>query len=85
MFVYVIRSKKDGRFYVGITANVEKRVLEHNLGRTKSTKRYVPWELFFFETYLDRLKARVREKYLKTGYGKQWIKEKYIRSHSSAG
>lgn len=85
MFVYVIRSKKDGRFYVGMTENVEKRLCEHNAKKTKSTKGFIPWELFFTEIYPDRSSARVREKYLKSGYGKQWIKEKYKRSHSSAG
>jgi len=38
MYVYVIRSEKDGRFYVGMTGNVEKRVKEHNKGRTKAQK-----------------------------------------------
>lgn len=85
MFVYVIRSSVDGRFYVGMTIHVERRVAEHNSGRTKSTKGYIPWVLFFSEEHLNREEARKREKYLKTGYGKQWIKEKYKRSHSSAG
>ena len=85
MYVYVIRSEKDGRFYVGLTSNVEKRVSQHNAGRTRSTKAYRPWKLFFFEECLNRIEARKREKYLKSGYGKQWIKEKYKRSYSSAG
>ena len=77
MFVYVLRSEKDGRFYVGMTANVERRLAEHNAGRAKSTKGYCPWKLFFFESFENRIEARKREKYLKTGYGKQWIKSKY--------
>ena len=85
MFVYVLRSERDGRFYVGMTSSIDRRLKEHNLGRTKSTKAYMPWILFFFEEYANRVEARAREKYLKSGYGKQWIKEKYKRSHSSAG
>ena len=85
MFVYILRSMKDGRFYVGMTENLEKRLSQHNSGRTKSTKGYIPWKLFFSEEYSDRISAREREKYLKSGFGKQWIKEKYKRSHSSAG
>lgn len=85
MYVYVIRSEKDGRFYVGLTSNVKKRVSQHNAGRTRSTKAYRPWKLFFFEECLNRIEARKREKYLKSGYGKQWIKEKFKRSYSSAG
>jgi putative endonuclease len=77
IYIYVIRSQKDGRFYVGMTENVEKRLKEHNQGKTKSTKGYCPWKLFFFEEYMTRVDARKREIYLKSGYGKQWIKEKY--------
>lgn len=82
-FVYVIKSANHFRFYVGITENVERRLDEHNSGRTKSTKGWTPWNLFFFETFNTRRSARDREKYLKSGYGKQWIKEKWSRS--SAG
>lgn len=85
MYVYVIRSEKDGRFYVGLTSSVKKPVSQHNAGRTRSTKAYRPWKLFFFEECLNRIEARKREKYLKSGYGKQWIKEKFKRSYSSAG
>ena len=85
-FVYVIRSEIDGRYYVGISEDVERRVGEHNSGRTKSTKGYIPWKLVFQEEYEDRKTARKREKYLKSGYGKQWIKEKYKNWRgSSAG
>ena len=77
VYVYVIRSEKDGRFYVGMTGDVEKRVKEHNKGKTKRTKGYTPWKLFFFEEHENRLIARKREVYLKSGYGKSWIKDKY--------
>ncbi len=77
MYVYVLRSLKDDRFYVGMSQNVEKRLNEHNYGKTKSTKGYRPWEIVLIEEYLDRVTARKREKYLKSGYGKQWLKNKY--------
>ena len=83
MKVYVIRSEKDGRFYVGMTSNLERRILEHNSGKTKSTKGFIPWKLVFFETHPDRLAARKREKYLKSGVGKEFIKKYWSRS--SAG
>ncbi len=85
MYVYVLRSEKDGRFYVGMTADITRRLQEHNSGKTKSTKGYRPWKLFFMEVYPDRKTARVREKYLKTGYGKQWIKKKYAAVQSNNG
>jgi len=79
IYVYVIRSEKDGRFYVGMSENIDRRLKEHNSGKTRSTQFYKPWELFFFEEFENRLTARKREKYLKSGYGKTWIKEKYKR------
>lgn len=79
-FVYVIRSLKDGRFYVGITADVSRRLEEHNRGKTFSTKAYKPWLLVFTETYSNRLKAREREKFLKGGSGKEYIKIYWSRS-----
>lgn len=68
-----------------MSSNLEKRLHEHNAGRTKSTKGYCPWKLFFFECFDTSEEARKREKYLKSGYGKQWIKEKFKRSYNSVG
>lgn len=79
-FVYVIRSEKDGRFYVGPSENVEKRVEQHNKGMTFSTKGFRPWKLFFVESYNTKIEAREREKYLKSGIGKEMIKQKWSGS-----
>lgn len=78
MNVYVLKSEKDNRLYVGMSSDVQKRLLEHNSGRTKSTKGYRPWKLLHEEKYPDRVTARKREKYLKSGYRKQWLKIKYL-------
>jgi putative endonuclease len=66
-FVYVLRSKNHNRFYIGMTTDVKRRLDEHNKGKTKSTKGYLPWTLFFFEDYPTRSLARKREVALKTG------------------
>jgi putative endonuclease len=79
-FVYVLKSAEHYRFYVGMAQNVQRRLKEHNRGKTKSTKAWRPWQLFFFESFSSRHEARKREKYLKSGYGKQWIKHKWSRS-----
>ncbi len=80
-FVYVLVSKTRGlRFYVGMSESVDNRVKEHNSGKTKSTKGYRPWELFFFEECNSRIEAREREKYYKSGSGKESIKQKWFRS-----
>ncbi len=79
MTVYVIRSLKDERLYVGMSENAELRLEQHNKGMTTSTKSYKPWELVYVEKLEDRAEARKREKYLKGGSGKEFIK-KWLRS-----
>ena len=80
--VYVIKSEKDGRLYVGFTENLERRISEHNAGKTKSTKGYIPWILVYTEICMTREKARNREKFLKSGIGKIIIKE-YLKHLAS--
>jgi putative endonuclease len=82
-YVYVLKSVENWRFYVGMTENVQRRLQEHNSGKTKSTKGYKPWVLVFTEEFDSRELAREREKYLKSGIGKEKIKEYWSRS--SAG
>jgi putative endonuclease len=77
-FVYVMSSKIRKYIYVGLTENVEKRVGQHNSGKEKTTKPYTPFELIHQETFSTRLDARKREKQLKTGSGKEWIKKNLI-------
>jgi putative endonuclease len=73
-FVYAIKSETDGRIYVGFSENVQNRVKEHNSGKTKSTKGYRPWKLFFTEEGKTRIEARKLEKYYKGGSGKEKLK-----------
>ena len=73
-YVYALISKDKDRIYVGLTKNIEVRIKEHNSGRTKSTKGYRPWSLFYFEKKDTRLIARTREKELKSGVGKEFLK-----------
>lgn len=74
MYVYAIQSLKDGRIYVGMSSDLQKRIKEHNLGQTKSTKGYLPWTLLYNEILSNRIEARTREKFLKSGCGKEFLK-----------
>ena len=76
-FVYALRSKVDGRIYVGFSSNLERRLKEHNSGKTKSTKGYVPWELIYWEEANSRIEARKREIYFKNASGKRKLKKHY--------
>ena len=73
-FVYAIKSEIDGRIYVGMCSNVDTRIKEHNAGKTKSTKGFSPWRLIYKEEVLTRVDAREREKYLKSGVVKEFLK-----------
>ena len=74
-FVYVIKSVSHGNLYVGMTQNIENRLLEHNRGKSTYTKSFMPWKLIYFEGLNSRLEARAREKYLKTTTGKNFLRK----------
>ena len=78
VFVYVLVSQTDNRLYVGMSGDVNKRLNDHQNGRVRSTKPFRPWIVLHTEAFPDREAAREREKYLKSGYGKQWLKNKYL-------
>ncbi len=78
-FVYVLESEIDGRLYKGQTSDIEKRLTEHNSGKTKSTKGYKPWKLVYFERYETRDEALLREKYFKTGSGREFLKDLLLK------
>ncbi|MCK4917263.1 MAG: GIY-YIG nuclease family protein [Candidatus Omnitrophica bacterium] len=73
-YVYVLVSKKDDNIYIGITNNLNRRLREHNTGRTQSTKSRVPFEIVYYEEVKERENARNREKFLKSGCGRELIK-----------
>ena len=73
-YVYVLRSMADARFYVGLTGDLPARLALHNTGRITSTKKRLPWELVYWEGCLNKSDAARREKYLKTAWGKRYIK-----------
>jgi putative endonuclease len=73
-YTYVLKSKKDGKHYIGFTENLKKRLEEHNQGLVECTKSRIPFEIVYFEACLDKQKAIAREKYFKTGFGRSFLK-----------
>lgn len=74
-FVYVLKSLRDSSWYIGFTENLKTRLEEHNTGGNTSTKNKAPYELIYFEGYLNKLDALGREKFLKSGSGRRFIKK----------
>jgi putative endonuclease len=73
-FVYAIKSMNRKYIYVGLTKNIEERIDRHNKGYEKTTKPYRPFVLIYKEKCSNRLEARKREIYLKSGKGKEFLK-----------
>ena len=77
--VYVLYSEKYDRIYIGETSNLIERFKSHNrLGKKGYTMRFRPWTVILTEFFDTRSEARTREKSLKQGQGRQWIKEKIL-------
>jgi len=72
-YVYILQSLKDSNLYVGMTADLKRRVSEHKQGKVKSTKHRLPLRLICYETYIYKKEAEKREKYLKSSDGKKEI------------
>ena len=83
-FVYILRSLKDGRYYIGSTSNLEKRVERHNQGGNISTKNRRPLELVYFETYNTRVDALRRERVVKSYKGGEAF-EKLVQGQDTSG
>jgi len=78
-YIYVLQSQKDYNIYIGITNNLERRLKQHNAGKNLSTKYRSPFKLIYKEQHKNRIEARKREKFLKSGCGREWIKEEVLR------
>ena len=79
-YTYVLKSSQDVRFYTGYTKDLKNRLAEHNSCKVKSTSHRAPFKLVYYEMCLNKQDAIAREKYLKSGFGKKYIKNR-IRNY----
>lgn len=75
-YVYVLESLVDGNLYTGCTGDLKVRFTSHNKGKVESTKRRRPFKLIYYESCIDERDAFKREKYLKTTYGKRYLRSR---------
>ena len=74
--VYVLRSLKNGKRYVGLTGQtIERRLRQHHSRTNRWTRQNGPFELIYYEPLSDKKSALAREKYLKTGAGRKFLAE----------
>jgi len=85
-YVYVLRSQKNNRWYIGFTMDLRKRFKEHNEGKYNSwTKGRGPFELIYYEAYRNKTDAQSREKQLKSGQGRVYLKQRIKRFLTLSG
>jgi len=75
-YTYVLKSLKNGDFYIGWTDDLISRVKTHNKGEVISTKNKIPFKLIYYEACLSRKATIEREKALKTGFGRSYLKKR---------
>ena len=79
-FVYALTSLTRNYIYVGMSSDSERRISDHNDGYNKTTKPYRPFKTILIEEFSTRVLARQREKYLKSGVGKEYLKTLIVRN-----
>jgi len=75
-YTYVLKSENDGKFYIGWSDDLRQRIRKHNLGKVKATKNRKPLKFIYYEGCLSKKKAILREKQLKTGFGRAYLKRR---------
>jgi putative endonuclease len=73
-YLYVLRSESDSGFYIGFSTNLRARLRQHQDGESLATKSRGPWKLIYYEAYTEREDAEGREKFLKSGAGRRFLR-----------
>ncbi len=71
---YILLNFLGTKTYVGHTKDIENRLIEHNNGNSKYTKRYKPWKVIYSEAFITEKESIVKEKYFKSSAGRRWMK-----------
>jgi len=73
-YVYLLHSTKDNGSYIGYSTDLKRRLSEHARGASFATKARGPWKLIYYEAYTEREDAEGREKFLKSGAGRRFLR-----------
>ena len=87
-YVYILQSQEDNHLYTGMTNDLKRRLELHNRGKVYATKLRMPLELIYYEAHQSKNDAAAREQFLKSGWGKNWIKQtpkNYFQSKKLGG
>ncbi|TSC57516.1 MAG: putative endonuclease [Candidatus Peregrinibacteria bacterium Greene0416_62] len=76
--VYLIEGQPKGTWYIGYTTDLKRRITEHNQHKNVSTSKELSWKLIYCETYVNKMDALGREKFLKSGSGRRFLKKQLL-------
>jgi putative endonuclease len=79
-YVYVLQSESDDGLYIGFSTDLRRRIKKHQAGKSFATSYRGPWRLIYYEAYLEEADGLGREKYLKSGGGRRFLKSQ-LRNH----
>ena len=86
-YVYILQSQIDNRLYIGKTKNLRNRLNENDFGKSAYTKKYMPWDIIYYEAHTNEKDTARRETYLKTtqGYGAiiNMLREHFTEQHNN--
>lgn len=74
-YIYILFSLKDRGWYIGYTTDLKKRLALHSSGKVTATKNRLPVLLIHYEYFINRIDAKAREEFLKSGYGRKQLSE----------
>lgn len=74
-YTYILKSKKNGKYYIGYTSNLEERLKLHNSNKNLATKNLGPWDLFYFEEFKNEVEAIKKEKQIKSWKSRKMIEK----------
>ncbi len=74
-YVYVLQSESDDGLYIGYSGDLRRRLVEHQTGQAFATAHRGPWQLIYYEAYIEELDARGREEFLKSGLGRSYLRK----------
>ncbi len=78
-YIYILKSKNNNSYYIGSCSDLEKRLEMHNNGCVMSTKRYLPWEIIYWEFFESLKEARVRELQIKKWKSRRAVERLFNR------
>ena len=84
-YTYLLQSKKNKRWYAGCASDLRKRFKKHNDDKVAATKGRGPFSLIYYKACLNKKDAFAREKYLKSGMGKRYLRNRLKRFLSLTG